>query len=555
MMSFRSAIKPLMEPTLTRCMALASAVLLASCGGSDHTDTTVPDTIMQVMKKPAYSGATWTMQVVDLDSGHVIYDLDSGSQVFIASVRKLFSTANALDVIGAQHRLVTPVYKQGTVDANGTLTGNLVLVASGDLTMGGRANPDGTIALTAFDHNEANSVGNAQLTTPDPLAGYNALAAQVAASGIKTVNGDVVIDDRLFDAFDFRDEFNVTPILVNDDLVDVAFNASAQGALLPFVYRPQSAAFTVQSTLTTGAPTSDFAVVLNQAFPDEPLDCIGQATCVGEVSGTVPAGVPPALTGVYPLVQTFRITDPSTYARTVLIEALARAGVTVTAAPVKANPVASLPAQGSYSSAQRVAQLTAAPYAQDLRFVNKVSYNIGADITLMQYGLAKNGSRTMATALTTEQGELSSTFGISPDQYHFIDGSGGGDTTANAKAVITLLRAMRLKPDYATYVDTLPVLGVDGSLTTVTGFEADPTLAGAKGRVYAKTGTYGGLSNTTPPVPLLKSQALAGYIDARSGRRLAFFLTVNNVPFVGLETILDAFQDEGEIAAQIWKLQ
>jgi D-alanyl-D-alanine carboxypeptidase len=549
-------MKTTIDPRCKRWATFAAALLLTSCGGSDNSGTSVPDSIMQVMQKPAYKGATWAMQVVDLDTGRVIYDLNSSSQVFIASVRKVFSTGNALNALGAQHKHVTPVYKQGTVDATGALNGNLIMVASGDLTMGGRANPDGTIALTAFDHNEADGLGNAVLSVPDPLAGYNAMAAQVAAAGIRTVNGDVVIDDRLFDAFEYRDEagFNVTPMLINDDVVDVWFSASAEGALLPFDFRPKSAAFSVQSTLKTAAATTDFAVDLNPDPPDVPL-CFGQANCVGEVSGTVPAGAAPPLTGTYPLLRTFRVAQPSTYARTVFIEALARAGVAVTAAPVKPNPVALLPAQGSYSSAQQVARLTSAPYAQDLRFVNKVSYNLGADVTLMLYGLAKNGSRTMPAALATEQSDLSSTFKITPDQYHFIDGSGGGDTTANAKAVIAMLRGMRLMPDYATYVDTMPSLGVDGSLTTVTDFEVDPALAGAKGRVYAKTGTYVGLGTNMPATPFLKAQALAGYIDAKSGRRIAFFLTMNNAVFEGFPTVLNAFQDEGEIAAQLWSLQ
>jgi D-alanyl-D-alanine carboxypeptidase/D-alanyl-D-alanine-endopeptidase (penicillin-binding protein 4) len=543
---------------LSRLSVIALTLMLASCGGSDHPNTAVPDAITQIMQKPAYANAIWAMQVVDLDTGRVIYDLNSGSQVYIASVRKLFSTGNALDVLGASSTHVTPVYKQGTVDANGLLTGNLIMVASGDLTMGGRANPDGTIAISAFDHNEADGLGNATLTAPDPLAGFNALAAQVAAAGIKTVNGDVVIDDRLFDAFPFREEegFDVTPMLVNDDVVDISFSSSADGAVLPFSYRPVSAAFSVQSTLKTDSTTSDFKVELTPD-PSENLVpmCFGTSNCSGQVSGTVPTVEQPPLTNAYPLVRTFRVSAPSTYARTVFIEALARAGVTVTAAAVGPNEVATLPAPGSYSSAQQVARLTSAPYAQDIRFVNKVSYNIGADVTLMLYGLAKNGSRTMATSLSTEQQELSSTFNIAPSQCHFVDGSGGGATTANATAVIALLRGMRLMPDYTTYVDSLPFLGVDGSLTTVTDFEADPTLAGAKGKVYAKTGTYVGLSSTTPAVPQLKGQALAGYIDAKSGHRLAFFVTVNNVAFEGFPTVLNAFQDEGMIAAQIWKLQ
>ncbi|MFL9867868.1 D-alanyl-D-alanine carboxypeptidase [Paraburkholderia fungorum] len=534
-----------------RWAVIATAVLLVSCDGSVNSSTAVPDSIMQVMQKPAYSNASWSMQVVDLDSGHVIYDLNSSAQMFIASVRKVFSTGNALNALGAQHQFVTPVYRQGTVDASGTLNGNLILVASGDLTMGGRANPDGTIALTTFDHNEANSLGNAVLSTPDPLAGYNALAAQVAAAGIKTINGDVAIDDRLFEPFDFREEFDVRPIFVNDDLVDVTLDQSAEGSAVPFDWRPKSAAFVVQSTLTTGSATSALAIGLN---PEPPL-CIGSPNCVGNVSGNVPAGLVPFPTNAYPLIRTFRVTEPSNYARTVFIEALARAGVTVTAAPVAANPVQLLPTQGSYSSAQQVAQLTSAPFAQDVRYVNKVSYNIGADVTLMLFGLAKNGSTTMAASLATEQSELASTFNISPGQYHFIDGSGGGDTTANGVAVIAMLRGMRSEPDFATYFDSMPTLGVDGSLTTITNFEADATLAGAKGQVHAKTGTYVGVYPSAPKTPILKAQALAGYIDAQSGRRIVFFLTVNNVAITDIADVLNVFQDEGTIAAMLWKLQ
>jgi D-alanyl-D-alanine carboxypeptidase len=534
-----------------RWAAIATAVLLVSCGGSVNSVTAVPDSIMQVMQKPAYSTASWSMQVVDLDSGSVIYDLNSSTQMFIASVRKVFSTGNALNALGAQHQFVTPVYRQGTVDASGTLNGNLILVASGDLTMGGRANPDGTIALTTFDHNEANSLGNAVLSTPDPLGGYNSLAAQVAAAGIKTINGDVAIDDRLFEPFDFRGEFDVRPIFVNDDLVDVTLNQSAQGSAVPFDWRPKSAAFAVQSTLTTGSATSALDIELN---PEPPL-CIGSPNCVGKVSGNVPAGLVPILTDAYPLIRTFRVTEPSNYARTVFIEALARAGVTVTAAPVEANPVQLLPAQGSYSSAQQVAQLTSAPFEQEVRYVNKVSYNIGADVSLMLFGFAKNGSTTMTASLAAEQSELSSMFNISPSQYHFIDGSGGGDTTANGVAVIAMLRGMRSEPDFAAYVDSMPALGVDGSLTTITNFEADATLAGAKGQVHAKTGTYVGVNASAPTTPILKGQALAGYIDAQSGRRIVFFLTVNNVPITGIPDVLSAFQDEGTIAAMLWKLQ
>lgn len=536
---------------LNRGIAIASLFLLASCGSSISVENAVPDPIMQVMRKSIYKNATWSMQVENLDTGRVIYDMNPDSQMLIGSVRKLFSVGSALNQLGAQHQFVTPVYRQGEVDASGTLSGNLVLVASGDLTMGGRSDADGGIAITSFDHNEANSLGNAVLVASDPLAGFDLLAAQVASNGIKTIKGDVVIDDRLFAPFNFRDEFNVRPIFVNDDVVDISMNQGAEGAAVPLDWRPKSSAFSVQSTLRTGNIGSALDIELSQM----PQQCVETSSCVGDISGSVPVNFVPPFTGTYPLIRTFRIKDPSTYARTVFIEALTRAGVTVLATPVATNPVQILPAQGSYSSATQVAKLVSPPYEQYAKYILKVSYNIGADTSLMLFGLARTGATTLSDALVTEQAELSSVFNIPSNQYHFVDGSGGGETTASATAVISILRGMRTMPVFKAYFDALPVLGMDGSLANITDFQSDATLAGATGQVHAKPGSYLTANSSTATQLLLRGQSFAGYIDTKSGQRLAYVLTVNNVPVSGIDDVLSVFQDEGTISAMLWKLQ
>jgi len=93
---------------------------------------------------------------------------------------------------------------------------------------------------------------------------------------------------------------------------------------------------------------------------------------------------------------------------------------------------------------------------------------------------------------------------------------------------------------------------VDGSLSFVTDFEADSTLAGAKGQVHAKTGTF---VQGTDQGPVLKAQALAGYIVAKSGRHFAFSLVVNDAGVISsIDDVLPVFQDQGTIAAILWKL-
>jgi len=526
-------------------LGLASGV---SFGGDPAVmNGSLPDEIKQILTKPRYDGAVWGLRVVDLDSGEVVYDLNSDRQLLIGSVRKLFSVGLALEALGPGYVFRTPVYAQGRIHHGRVLDGDLVLVASGDLAMGGRTNPDGTYAISNFDHNEANALGNAVLTAPDPLGGYEAIAAQVAASGIKRVMGDVIIDDRLFEPFNFRDEFELRPIFVNDDVVDVIMSPGRIGARADVDWRPHSAAFHVHSRLRTAPAGEAFELELDPELPD----CIGAKRCAGTVSGSLPIDFVPPLTARFPLVRTFRIVEPANYARTVLIEALGRAGVSVNARAVAPNRVGRLPAPDAYLSWTKVAELVSLPYRDYAKHIMKVSYNIGADTSLLLFGLTKSASN-MRGALAAERETLAREFDIQASAVHFIDGSGGGDTTATSPAVTKLLREMSRRSSFADYFDAQPRLGVDGSLSFVTDFEADPTLAGAKGQVHAKTGTF---VKPTDRGPVLKTQALAGYIIAKSGRRFAFMLAVNDAGVIsGINDVIPVFQDQGTIAAILWKL-
>ncbi|HEY2106700.1 MAG TPA: D-alanyl-D-alanine carboxypeptidase, partial [Candidatus Binataceae bacterium] len=267
------------------------------------------------------------------------------------------------------------------------------------------------------------------------------------------------------------------------------------------------------------------------------------------ITGNLPADFKPALTNKLPLVQTIRIVQPCNYARTVLIEALQAAGVKVDAPAVAFNPVGLLPASNSYQSDTKVAELVGMPYSADARLILKVSYNIGADTSLLLFGLTQ-GVNDMGDALVVERKNLISNYGIPGGEFEFIDGSGGGLTTATNAAVTKMLLDMAAKPAFPAYFAALPILGVDGSLAFVTDFQSDPTLAGARGQVNAKTGTF--VLGSSAGL-MLKTQALGGYIKTKSGRQLVYELVVNNVAITGLDGVLQAFQDEGRISAILWR--
>lgn len=507
----------------------------------------IPAEIQAIFDKPFYKQGIWGLRVVDLENGRVIYDLNSHRKLMTGSIRKLISVGLALEKLGPDHKFVTPIYRWGGSEGAPSVLG-LTLVASGDLAMGGRTNPDGTLAISNYDHNEANSLGNAQLTAPNPLTGFEQLAKQVAAAGVKEVRGNVAIDDQLFVPFNFRDEFDVRPIFVNDDVVDVTIEPSIAAQPAKVDWRPKSKAFSVDAGLTMVPAGEQLEIKLDPEFPK----CIGTADCKGKVSGKLPLGFMPPLTDKYPLVRTFRITEPQNYARTVLIEALKKEGVKISANSVGENvPNVMKLTPNRFDPTWKVAELVSPPFSQYAKWILKVSYNIGADTSLVLFGLTQ-GVNSMPDALVAESKILANEYNIDPVDYHFIDGSGGGESAATPAAIVSFLDTMDNKKSFDTYRDCLPILATDGSLAFVTEFQKDATLAGAKGKVFAKTGTF--LSGGDDGVLSLRAQTFAGYIDTKSGRHLAYALFVNDVsPVTGINDVIQVFQDEGTISAIIWR--
>ena len=87
---------------------------------------------------PALRPSRLGLYVADRATGETVYDIRGDEWFLAASTTKLFPGAAALDAYGPDYRFETPIYRTGAVGADGALDGDLILVASGDLTMGGR---------------------------------------------------------------------------------------------------------------------------------------------------------------------------------------------------------------------------------------------------------------------------------------------------------------------------------------------------------------------------------------------------------------------------------
>ncbi len=461
--------------------------------------------IERVTKQPHFKHAHWGALFVDLNSGEVVFERNADKLFVPASTTKLFSVASALDALGADYRFLTPVLRRGEVSEAGELKGDLILIASGDLSFGGRTTPEGKIAFTNGDHTYANGNPDAELTEPDPLAGLNHLAKQVASAGIKRVRGDVLIDDRLFERAESSGSgpSRVSPCTINDNVVDIVINPSEVGQLAKWTSRPQTAAIQIESKIVTVETEKPLEIILRD---------VGQGRV--SVSGQIPKGHKPVL-------RVQEVPDSVAFARTLFIEALQRAGVNVDAPTLGDSPAQTLPSAAEIKTLPQVAVLTSLPFSESAKLILKVSHNLQAS-TLPLLVAVKNGERTLAAGLKRQHTFLKQA-GVDVDTISFAGGAGGarGDYTT-PRASVQLLTYMSKRPDFPAYKEALPRLGVDGTLAKNVSPESP-----ARDKVQAKTGTLYA-DNTMNGATLMTSKALAGYMTTAKGRSLVFALFVNN---------------------------
>ncbi len=479
-------------------------VLVAGSGGS-FADEPLAVAIRSVTEQPRYKPSHWGALFVDLVSGDVVFEQQADKLFAPASTTKLYSVACALDAFGADHRFVTPVVRRGDVNEAGELVGDLILVASGDLSFGGRTTETGEIAFVNSDHTYANGNTDATLTAPDPLGGLNDLAKQIAAAGIKRVRGDVLIDDRLFDKAEGTGSgpSTLTPIIVNDNVIDLLIEPTELGQPARLTWRPQSSAIRIDAKIETAPEKTPFSATIHD---------LGAGRFA--VSGRIAVGHTP-------VVRVAEVHDAASHARTLFIEALAREKVTVTASALGENSLAALPSREEVAKLTQVARHTSPPLSESARLILKVSHNLQAS-TLPILVATKHGERSLAAGLK-HQHDFLARIGVDVETISFGGGAGGARSDCvTPRATVQLLRHMATRPDYEAYRRALPRLGIDGTLSKNVGPDSP-----ARDKVQAKTGTLY-WDNTMNGNTLLQSKALAGYLTTAKGRSLAFALFVNN---------------------------
>ena len=505
--------------------------------------------ITAILDQTPLSRAHWGIDVIDEETGATLY-LQNPDQLFLpASNTKLFTTAAALAIAGPDYRFHTTVETQGTIDDHGRLQGDLVIVGRGDPNISGRVLPYSLKTERMPPHTQI----------------LEEMADQVAKSGLKIVDGDLIGDDSYYeferyaegwalDDLQWSDGAPVSALTFNDNVVFLNILPGAiVGDKALVTFEPETNYYELDNRIVTTAagvikkigvhrdPGSKKVVLwgsvpLNDAGTKETLSIEDPAEFVAQLFRTllekrgitihgnararhgegaqffIPQVTPPAL----PSPQTG---NPASLPPTAPASEKPNSGeipaLPGQVAPASNNPPANSPQQnvaGAESSpaAKVLAEHVSLPLLEDIRVTNKTSQNLHAELALRLVGKLRGfGGSFEGGAAAVKQFLLQA--GLKDDEFYFLDGSGlSRRDLASPAAAVELLSYAAHQPWGPAYEESLPVGGVDGSLAER--FLNTP----AAGVVHAKTGS------------LSHVNALSGYGQMQSGRKFVFSIFCNN---------------------------
>lgn len=481
-------------PMALRSIFLGLALLLTSIASAQNVP--LAKQLDQIIDRPAARRAFWGVQVVDLENAEVLYELNSDKLFVPASNAKLFSTALALNRLGAERQFATKLVGNAALGEYGVLAQDLILVGGADPNFSSRIVP----------YNPKAEYGT------DSLEPIRKLAQQAYDAGLRKVTGNVIGDDTRFVWTPYPSGWSledvtwsygapVSALSFNDNRIDILVRPAAAGQPANLRFDPVVGYYDVRNltqTATTRTVTRQLSVELR---PGER---------VMELWGDISLRSPGRELSI-------AVDDPALFTAIALKQELEALGVEVlgeaksrhyyaSAVPdMKGGPAATLK-----TYPLELGALHSAPLREIIQVTNKTSQNLHAEMLLREVGYSVRGVGSHEAGIEEMRAFLEEA-GLSPSEFFLSDGSGlSRKDLVSPAATVKLLRYMWKSAERAAYVDSLATAGEDGTL------DWRFSRSSARSQVQAKTGT---LSHIT---------ALSGYATTLSGRKLAFSVFVNN---------------------------
>lgn len=435
--------------------------LLGRSEAGSTGESLVQERVNQLIKKQGFAASHFSMSV--FKNGHEIVDVNAREKKIPASVTKLFTALSVLENIPPGTKFVTRLLSSAPKEGT-DLKGDLYLVGHGD---------SGFVSETMW---------------------Y--LVNAFTRSGIKTIKGDLVIDDTFFDSKRFdesREDHRVdraydAPVgamSFNWNSVNIFLRPDEKGAGRASVFvDPENDYVVLESSLKTGSKTN-YSVDRQQT--SDGRERILVTGSIGRGSAEIP---------VYK-----SITDPNLWSGYNLKEFLKQRGISV---------LGKIRVGKAPSSAKALAEAPSKPIEALLADMNKFSNNFVAEMLTKQLAAFNGVQGTLTAGLDVIRDSVRAA-GVSDHEFEIYNPSGlTRKNLFSSQALVKVLERVRkdfrLFPEF---VSSLPIAGVDGTLKN----RMKETKA--MRWVRAKTGLLTGVTS------------LAGYVGLENGDLMVFTFIYN----------------------------
>ena len=463
-------------------ISLIAVILLSSAltGELQAADTleAIQQKVAQYLKRPDVRAANWGIQILDPEDDKVLVEVNPDKAFLPASVLKVVTTAAAVEKLGPDFRYHTGVYTNGTIDKDGILDGDLILVGRGD-------------------PNLMDAYGDLQ----QPPALQN-LAEKLEALGVREIKGDIIGDDSYFDpnstgkgwtAAELNTRYGapVTALSINNNVIHVKVRPTKYQQKVAVELEPHTSYFRIKNQGVTGGRKSKRTLTVR----------LQRASNTLVISGSLPS----TRTITQPVV----LYKPAETTAAIFKDEIEQLNIKVHG---KVRTIH----YGDESNEVKAAwtlltEHNSLPLVRTLEIINKRSQNLHAEMLLRTLGAESHGSGTNEAGLEAVKSFLVET-GIDSEKVKLDDGCGlSRENFLTPRFQTSLLKYLFNRPYFNLFFNTLAVSGTDGTLKNRL------SAVDVKGSVHAKTGTLNGVTT------------LSGYITTQSGKNLAFSIFANRV--------------------------
>ena len=456
---------------------------------SSNVDAALAEKIDRAIDQSDKQQARWGVFVVSTKDGRVLYSRNGDRLFTPASNMKVYTTAVALDLLGADYRWRTSVYADKQPDADGTI--------AGDITLYGRGAPD----LVSVRKSSGASLAQ--------------IADQLYQSGVRHIRGNVIGDESYFRSElyglgwqwnDLQWYFGAEPsaLTVDENTFEVTISpANKTGGAASVVLNHDQGFVRLQNETMTAEREAPTSVGINRSLSGNDLKVWGDFPVGGRAFSAF-----------------LSVHNPALWAATIFKRGLIARGIKVDG-EVRSRDFRGLEKEKfDPQQAFEIAHLDSTTLGEIARRTNKESNNLFAELILRTLGKErgasvpdpdprKNRTRGDDEAGTAVVMSWLERKGIPDNGMVIRDGSGLSRLNlVTPEATARLLVAVGKTSSATIFHDSLPIAGRDGTLGS--------RLKKTVGRIFAKTGTISYV------------HSLSGYTVAENEEVLAFAIFCND---------------------------